>query len=460
MDLVDINTTSTDYDPLNFDNEPDYEEDCRYDGTHDLHIKIYYIGVFAFSIAIISFIFNSFLTIVFQLNKNLRVTATYYFQILAIFDVFMAFNYVALMVVPVYFDNFKILWLYNIFNYYVVFLLTEGNVSIFCSALLLIMATAERCFLNLPGGHEVWISKFMKNNRHLITIIVICISILYKGMTYYELVNIEKENCTDWEKYELSLSSLATNPTYNFWFMFLTRNILDRIIPFILLIIMNFIIVRKLKKGSIKNFEKIQQNSYTPNWNKTSHKKMIKDATRALVAIVSVNILCQAPQVFLTTWEIINKASLESNELRTFYSYANDTLSILYLVSSALRLPIYLSSNRPIRVASKSTIQKIFPSCFVKKRINENKNSNNDTKSIVISHLGNGIKNENKKVDEIVLLPDLPTHDSPGSDETQCDIFLPSPISKNEGIPTIVRNKGKDSIFKNISKNSIRLVGK
>ncbi|CEF69562.1 GPCR, rhodopsin-like, 7TM domain-containing protein [Strongyloides ratti] len=452
MDLIDNSTSSTSHDLMTTEEEINYQEDCRYDGTHDLHIKIFYIGVFAFSIAIISFIFNSFLTIVFQLNRNLRVTATYYFQILAIFDVFMAFNYVALMVVPVYFDNFQILWLYNIFNYYVVFLLTEGNVSIFCSVLLLVMATAERCFLNLPGCHEIWISKFMKNNRRLITVIVISVSILYKGMTYYELVNIEKENCTDWEKYELSLSSLATNPTYNFWFMFLTRNIFDRILPFILLIIMNFIIVRQLKKDSVKSFQKIQENSYLPNWNRTSHKKMIKDATRALVAIVSVNILCQAPQVFLTTWEIINKASLESNELRTFYSYANDTLSILYLVSSALRLPIYLSSNRPIRVASKSTIQKIFPSCFVKKRLIEN--NNNDTKGIVISHIGNGIKNDNKNGDEIVLLPDLPTHDSPGSDETQCDIFLPSPIGKNDGMPTIVRNTGKNLFFKDMSKNS------
>uniref|UniRef100_A0A0N5B5R5 G_PROTEIN_RECEP_F1_2 domain-containing protein n=1 Tax=Strongyloides papillosus TaxID=174720 RepID=A0A0N5B5R5_STREA len=452
MDLIDNITNSFDHDTIIIADENGYQEDCRYDGTHDLHIKIYFIGVFAFSIAIISFFFNSFLTIVFQLNKNLRVTATYYFQILAIFDVFMAFNYVALMVVPVYFDKFQILWLYNIFNYYVVFLLMEGNVSIFCSVLLLVMATAERCFLNLPGCREIGISKFMKNNRRLITVCVIGISILYKGMTYFELVNIEKENCTDWERYELSLSTLGINPTYNFWFMFLTRNIVERILPFFLLIIMNFIIVRQLKKDSMSTLRKLQENCYIPGWNRTSHKKMIKDATRALVAIVSVNILCQAPQVFLTTWEIINKASLESNELRTFYSYANDTLSILCLVSSALRLPIYLSSNRPIRVASKSTIEKIFPSCFGKKHLHDS--SHSETRSIVISHMGNGIKSDIKNGDESVLLPDLPTHDSPESGETTCDIILPSPIDKVDGMPTVIRNTKKSSFIRDLSKDS------
>uniref|UniRef100_A0A0N4Z3I6 G_PROTEIN_RECEP_F1_2 domain-containing protein n=1 Tax=Parastrongyloides trichosuri TaxID=131310 RepID=A0A0N4Z3I6_PARTI len=447
MDVVNNSIPTIIHETHIVSDEVSFHEECEYMGTDDLHIKIYFIGVFAFSIAIISFIFNSFLTIVFQLNKNLRVTATYYFQILAIFDVFMAVNYVALMVVPVYFDKFQMLWLYNIFIYYVKFLLMEGNVSLFCSMLLLIMATAERCFLSLPGLQDAGINKFMKHNRRLITLIVIIISILYKGITYYELNLLEKENCTDWEKYELAPSNLSMNTAYKFWFIFLTRNIVDRILPFVILIIMNFCIVRQLKKDSNKTLQQLQQNSYSNSWNRTSHKKMIRDATRALVAIVSVNIISQTPQIILTTWEIINKASLESEELYSFYSYANDTLSILCLLSSAARLPIYLSSNRPIRIASITTIQKVFPSCFAKKQMN---GKNNDLQPIVISHMGSTNKNDlqNGNHDEMVLLPEIHNnHESPQSSITQCDVLPTSPL---DGVPTIVRETTtKNSVFQN-----------
>lgn len=74
-----------------------------FQGTDFLEIKIYLIGVFAASIAILSIYFNTFFTIVFTQNPSLRRTPIYYFGILAIVDIIMAFNYIALMVVPVSF---------------------------------------------------------------------------------------------------------------------------------------------------------------------------------------------------------------------------------------------------------------------------------------------------------------------------------------------------------------------
>lgn len=70
-------------------------------GTDFLEIKIYLIGVFAVLIAALSILFNSFFTVVFIRNPTLRRSSIFYFGILAILDIFMAFNYIALMAVPV-----------------------------------------------------------------------------------------------------------------------------------------------------------------------------------------------------------------------------------------------------------------------------------------------------------------------------------------------------------------------
>jgi hypothetical protein len=64
--------------------------------------------VFAASIAILSLFFNSFFTLVFVLNTSLRQSPLYYFGILAVLDIIMAINYLLLMAVPVYMDQFEV----------------------------------------------------------------------------------------------------------------------------------------------------------------------------------------------------------------------------------------------------------------------------------------------------------------------------------------------------------------
>ena len=81
---------------------------CHYQGTDNLHIKIYLIGGFGTGIAICSIVFNSFLALVFAQNPQLRKTSLFYFNILAILDIIMGFNYIALMSVPVKFFSLSI----------------------------------------------------------------------------------------------------------------------------------------------------------------------------------------------------------------------------------------------------------------------------------------------------------------------------------------------------------------
>lgn len=88
--------------PPNYDEQLyDDIKECDYQGTTDQHIKIYLIGAFASAVAIFSIIFNTFLTIVFLKTPSLRSTPLFYFGILAVIDIIMGFNYLALMSVQV-----------------------------------------------------------------------------------------------------------------------------------------------------------------------------------------------------------------------------------------------------------------------------------------------------------------------------------------------------------------------
>lgn len=60
------------------------------------------IGIFATGLALLSFLFNAFFSLVFALNSRLRRSALYYFGVLALLDLALALNYLALMSVPVY----------------------------------------------------------------------------------------------------------------------------------------------------------------------------------------------------------------------------------------------------------------------------------------------------------------------------------------------------------------------
>jgi hypothetical protein len=122
----------------------EYNEICEYFGTDFLEVKIYLICLFALLVAICSLLFNTFFVIVFLLNPSLRHSPLYYFGVLAVMDAILAVNYILLMVVPVIMDYFHYLWLYHIFLGYVRPMMTLSFVAMFCSILLIIMATVER----------------------------------------------------------------------------------------------------------------------------------------------------------------------------------------------------------------------------------------------------------------------------------------------------------------------------
>uniref|UniRef100_A0A1I7ZEH2 G_PROTEIN_RECEP_F1_2 domain-containing protein n=1 Tax=Steinernema glaseri TaxID=37863 RepID=A0A1I7ZEH2_9BILA len=334
------------------------EDECYYMGTDYLHIKIYLIGVFATSIALLSILLNSFFVLVFLLNPSLRRTSLYYFGILALIDVFMAFNYIALMTVPVYMDQFQLLWLYHVFLAYLRPVMTESNCAMFSSMMLILCATLERFLRIISSPNTDKLRRFVASHRPLMCFLCVAIAFLYKLCTFFEIQYVEKEQCAEWSRFEIVPALLAQNATYRFWWMFVTRNMLDRIVPFFVLVALNFIIINGLKeehrKCSMKAGPMSVENS----------RGSLKDATRALISVITMYLLSQFLQVFITFWEAFHKQSLEL-DFQELYSYLNDIMSIMTLITSALHYPVYCVLNRPIYHASVVTLKR-FRSCLVR----------------------------------------------------------------------------------------------
>ena len=104
-------------------------------------------------------------------------------------------------------------------------------------------------------------------------------------------------------EYEIIAGPYAMDPNYRFYFMFLLRNTLDRILPFLVLLTMNVLIVKALKEDERLKLQKEPVVSKGKTVNLKSHRRNVKDATRALISLVSIYLLSQSLQVFFGIFE-------------------------------------------------------------------------------------------------------------------------------------------------------------
>ncbi|CAA99792.2 G-protein coupled receptors family 1 profile domain-containing protein [Caenorhabditis elegans] len=348
--------------------EDDYQigemQNCSYYGTDDVIGKVFLIGIFATLIAVTSIIFNTFYTIVFIRNPSLRRSGLFYFGVIAVIDIIMGINYIAVMVVPVYMDYYLYLPLWHIFLSYFRIVMAESNMAMFASMLMIVLATTERFLKTFDGKAISVCRKFLERNRYGVSAFCIFLACAYKYVIYYELDVDHHPHCTDFMEYEIIAGPYAMDPNYRFYFMFLLRNTLDRILPFLVLLTMNIMIVKAVKEDERQKLQKESVVSNGKSVNVKSHRRNVKDATRALISLVSIYLLSQSLQVFLTVWETINRSSLEDG-FPTMYSYLNDIVSIFTLLASCLRFPIYFCCNRLIHTASVDTLHGMRITCLM-----------------------------------------------------------------------------------------------
>ncbi|KAI1727567.1 7 transmembrane receptor (rhodopsin family) domain-containing protein [Ditylenchus destructor] len=299
-------------------------------------LRLILVALIGTTVALISFIFNLFLFLVLVVKKKNRKTHLLYLIILALIDVFLSASYILLFPTNLFMDYFESEILALIWWFCLRTVLALCHIAISASALLLTAATFER-FLTISRYR----TQFSTKSRVILSSVCVLFALAAKGPMFFELKVVPNENCTGVTKYRPEMQDWAFEEPYKTVYKFWFRSIVNTFLPFFLGLYFNIRIVSRLN----------QQHSAARlfRFATSEHRKNIRSATRMLVLVACCYLACNLLNVIVTAWEFIDMTSLMTPELRPFYTYSSDLVSLLTVFASAVRLPIYYACNARIR---------------------------------------------------------------------------------------------------------------
>ncbi|CAD5211935.1 unnamed protein product [Bursaphelenchus okinawaensis] len=310
------------------------EDDCSVIPPEGLRMAM--VAVAGTFIAVVSLIFNAFLFVLLISNPQYRRTHLLYLAFLALIDTFLSASYILIFPVNLFMDYFESDFLAWAWFNYVKPMLAICHVAITSSALLLTSATFER-YLTISKIR----SQFSTTFRLIIVMITVLFAVAAKAPMYFELIVVENTNCTGVTGYSAYMAEWSYEEPYQTVYKFWFRNIIGTFLPFFLSLHFNLSIVARLRQQ--------HTGARLFRFATSEHRRNIRAATRMLVLITSTYIVCNSLSVVIAAWEFIDKESLYTSQLRPFYTYATDLVSILTVVACSIRLPIYYFCNRRLR---------------------------------------------------------------------------------------------------------------
>uniref|UniRef100_A0A915DHS7 G-protein coupled receptors family 1 profile domain-containing protein n=1 Tax=Ditylenchus dipsaci TaxID=166011 RepID=A0A915DHS7_9BILA len=162
----------------------------------------------------------------------------------------------------------------------------------------------------------------------------------YRPM-FFELDVVPNENCTGVTAYRPEMKEWTYEEPYKTVYKFWFRSIVNTFFPFFLSFYFNIRIISRLNQqhAAARLFR----------FATSEHRKNIRSATNMLVMVTACYIACNSLNVVVTAWEFVDIDSLLTQEIRPFYTYSSDLVSLLTVFASAVRLPIYYACNARIR---------------------------------------------------------------------------------------------------------------
>ncbi|CAJ0605654.1 unnamed protein product [Cylicocyclus nassatus] len=298
--------------------------------------RLFLVGVAGAIVASISVIFNMFLFCILVRNKRYRSSSLIYLTFLALADTFLSAAYILLFPVNIYMDYFASDFLAAAWWSYMRLIITISHVFISASAFLIVAAAFER-YITISKIRN----QFARHHRLAISAGALVFAMIAKLPMYFEVEVVPNGNCTGITALTATVSEWSeTEPyktVYKFWF----RSIITIVLPFVLCFYLNFGIIRRLR---------IQhQGAKLFRFATSEHRKNIRSATLMLVCVTCTYLGSNLLNVIVYSWELIDKPSLLSEELRPFYTLSSDLVSLLTVLASACRLPIYIACNAKIR---------------------------------------------------------------------------------------------------------------
>uniref|UniRef100_A0A915IZY8 G-protein coupled receptors family 1 profile domain-containing protein n=1 Tax=Romanomermis culicivorax TaxID=13658 RepID=A0A915IZY8_ROMCU len=196
--------------------------------------------------------------------------------------------------------------------------------------------------------------------KTLSILLLIAFCLCSKGMVFFELEIVRKMECSGrMSEFEARPSNLMADNFYRNWFSLGFRHFVHIFAPFVLLVWLNWEIVRSMRRNVDKIFN---QHDYYYSNNKSSivrkNLRNFRQASKTMIVLISTYLTGNILNLIVTAMEHIDKKFL--NRHPTLYTLSTDVVSLLTMLICLIRLPIYYRFNSTIRSAIKS--------CFVKRR--------------------------------------------------------------------------------------------
>ncbi|VDD95362.1 unnamed protein product [Enterobius vermicularis] len=339
---------------------------CReQEDTELITERFYLVAVLGTTVSLISIFENLFLLLLFAKSRRHRESGSFYLMLLALSDVFVSGTYILLMSVKVFYiytNSFSLQWLWMT---YVVPMLTTSHIAITTGSFLIVFATVERYFITISHSMTNWLC----SNRKAIALFAVFIGVSTKGTMLLEIkvkflstvvtkfiaifFFMHNPNCEiPLSNYWLVPTALVVNNRYYTFFRVWFRRLSTIMLPFFLLLCLNFRIITALRKNTHHD---LREQLYVGAVFETIKKRKVcsletkvKAATRTLVLVAFTYLSGNFLNVLITLWEYIDNQGLRDN-FGLFYTISVDVGTLLAVTSCALRLPIYASCQYELR---------------------------------------------------------------------------------------------------------------
>ncbi|PIC43650.1 hypothetical protein B9Z55_004308 [Caenorhabditis nigoni] len=318
-----MNLTEINPDPI------EINEACA---VESLDRRWYLVAVCGTSLSVLSIVSNMLISKVLLSSKHNHF---YFLALLALSDCFLSLNYGPVIAMDIIKDRLQLRWLSNLYIQYVGPLLALSQTSMTFSCYLIILATIERYLITLRAK---CLGTF-RQCRGLSALCMFVLALLLRAPIIFEMQIEQNPECIgEISEYYLNLSPIVNT----FW------NIMTVLVPFALLAILNYKIVKILRTQ--------QRSAQMFRFLSSDHKTKIRSATILMVCIVFSYLLANILNVGITLWEYVAFQSTQTGSAYAFYETCTDVTSVLYILVCATRLLVYYLFNQEIREAIKPLV--------------------------------------------------------------------------------------------------------
>uniref|UniRef100_A0A0K0EKH3 G_PROTEIN_RECEP_F1_2 domain-containing protein n=1 Tax=Strongyloides stercoralis TaxID=6248 RepID=A0A0K0EKH3_STRER len=288
------------------------------------------------------------------LRKSNTVSFLYY-VILAILDLLLNIFYLISFCIRRASQYFELSYTYQLVTSTDLFLYVIGKMIQMAIPYILIAATAER----LEKVTSFRATSKTGSKRMLNVFLILSIVILIKLPQFGGYVLVHNEKCPYFQSIYLGQSDLAFLDFYHY--QDLIVNFIHVFVSFVILLILNIVIIKKLRQGqqAARRHSTLLYTTLLVQV-KTSQNMVVDDkrerlrlrsAVRTTFAIISSYLACNVLNFFLYNLENFYNDILW-NENRSFsdlYTILSELTNVFFVISSSIRLFIYYKYNDDIR---------------------------------------------------------------------------------------------------------------